>query len=280
MQDPGRQLDCDLDQGFSLRAEVAAGAGVSGGSVGFPVGVAPVAPALPPLHHSPRLSQRAADLRSQPQPLLVVVHGRSGGLIPPELEALAAELAGRRGAPVQLVALSGGHQEATPALRASVLERGGLGLVPLLLLPGGHVRHDLSPIATRWRQLGPLHRYPFLGAWSRWQQQLAGLVDDERRQGRSLLWLHHPIEGALPQRYLAHLARHSGAALVATPYTSEHGWSALPVGPGVVWQPLVLAANRLTEGLQHLPTRPPLRPPLLHQAPVRQFLLQLLEALP
>jgi sirohydrochlorin ferrochelatase len=153
-------------------------------------------------------------------------------------------------------------------------------LVPLLLLPGGHVRHDLPAIAAHWRGFGPLVRSPFLGAWPDWQQLLAARVAEEAGQGRSLLWLHHPVSGPLPERYLAHLARCSGAAALATPYTADDPGLHLPRGADLVWQPLALAANRLTETLRDRSDGPPLRPPLLQQDAVRRFLVEQLAALP
>jgi len=77
-------------------------------------------------------------------PLLLVVHGRAGGELPPELRQLAAELEWRRGAPVALRALT---EPDPPPPRA---ER-PLGLVPLLLLPGGHVRVDVPGIVAALR---------------------------------------------------------------------------------------------------------------------------------
>ncbi|MCS5693992.1 hypothetical protein NZK33_18705 [Cyanobium sp. FGCU-6] len=237
-----------------------------------------------------RLSRRALDpgvrqrlerrLQASRRPLVLVVHGRSGGAIPAELQSLADELAERRRMPVQLVALSGGAQDPTPAVAAALRARGGVRLVPLLLLPGGHVRHDLPRIAAHWRRFGPLARSPFLGAWPGWQQRLAALVEEEAGRGRALLWLNHPVSGELGGRYLAHLVQRTGAAALATPYSADLPGHELPHSEGVVWQPLALAANRLTEALMGRPERPPLRPPLLRQKEVRAFLLEELAALP
>jgi sirohydrochlorin ferrochelatase len=237
-----------------------------------------------------RLSRRALDpglhqrlerrLQASLRPLVLVVHGRSGGAIPAELLALASDLAERRRTPVQLVALSGGEQEPSAEVEAALRARGGVRLVPLLLLPGGHVRHDLPGIANRWRGFGPLARSPFLGAWPGWQHLLASMVAEAAGQGRSLLWLHHPVSGHLPGRYLAHLARCSGAAALPTSYTADDPGAHLPRGAELVWQPLALAANRLTDSLRDQPDGPPLRPPLLQQGAVRRFLLEQLAALP
>jgi len=207
------------------------------------------------------------------------VHGRSGGAIPAELLSLAGDLAERRRTPVQLVALSGGRQEPTAEVEAALRARGGVRLVPLLLLPGGHVRHDLPEIAAHWRGFGPLVRSPFLGAWPGWQRLLAARAKEEAGRGRSLLWLHHPVSGHLAERYLAHLARCSGAATLATPYTADDAGLQLPRSADLVWQPLALAANRLTDTLRDRTDGPPLGPPLLQQEGVRRFLLEQLAAL-
>ena len=75
-------------------------------------------------------------------------------------EALAAELECRRGAPVRLQALSA----AAPPAASELLQPGQvLGLVPLLLLPGGHVRHDLPAIVRHWSAFGRVQHWPFLG---------------------------------------------------------------------------------------------------------------------
>ncbi|MDA1246740.1 MAG: hypothetical protein O2787_05525, partial [Cyanobacteria bacterium] len=83
------------------------------------------------------------DRPTPAHPLLLVVHGRSGGELPEELVSLAAELEHRRGAPVRLQALSA---VAPPEPQQLALGNQLLTLVPLLLLPGGHVRRDLPAI--------------------------------------------------------------------------------------------------------------------------------------
>ena len=253
-----------------------------------------------------RLAQRplAAPVQGRLQrrlrraPLVLVVHGRSGGLIPEELQDWARELEQRRGAPVLLQALTSGAPDPDPAFWAGAHRAGTVGLVPLLLLPGGHVRKDLPAIARAWRtRLGPgpaiaLQRYPFLGAWPAWQLLLAGQLADRQGFG-AIHWLHHPLEGPLAQRYLAHLGAVLGSAGLATPYTAALADLVLPVDrpdPGTVAVlPLTLASNRLTDtldagrrgALQPGQARPPQPlPPLLQQPAIRQFLLTALEALP
>lgn len=253
-----------------------------------------------------RLAQRplAAPVQGRLQrrlrrcPLVLVVHGRSGGLIPEELQDWARELEQRRGAPVLLQALSSSAPDPGPGFWAGAQRAGSVGLVPLLLLPGGHVRKDLPAIARAWRsRLDPglaiaLQRYPFLGAWPAWQHLLAGQLADRQGFG-AIHWLHHPLEGPLAQRYLAHLGAVLGSTGLATPYTAQLAdlvWPGdRPDAGTVAVLPLTLASNRLTDTLEAgqrlaLPpgqARPPQPlPPLLQQPAIRQFLLTALEALP
>ena len=253
-----------------------------------------------------RLAQRplAAPVQGRLQrrlrrsPLVLVVHGRSGGLIPEELQDWARELEQRRGAPVLLQALSSGAPDPGPGFWAGAQRAGSVGLVPLLLLPGGHVRKDVPAIARAWRSRldpGPaiaLQRYPFLGSWPAWQQLLAAKLAD-RQAFAAIHWLHHPLDGPLAQRYLAYLGAVLGSTGLATPYTAQLADLVLPVDrpePGsVAVLPLTLASNRLTDTLEAgqrlaLPpgqARPPQPlPPLLQQPAIRQFLLTALGALP
>ena len=216
-----------------------------------------------------RLGRRLAATPAQP--LLLVVHGRAGGQLPAELVALAAELECRRGAPVRLQALSA----AVPPAATELLQPGQvLGLVPLLLLPGGHVRHDLPAIVRHWSAFARVQHWPFLGAWPRWQAalatELAGLATQDARP----LLLHHPLEGPLAARYLTSLERRTGAHCVATPYSADH-LAQLKLTLAAPALALALAANRLTDQLAEQ-----VGPPLLQRPGLRQLLLAELEALP
>ncbi len=222
-------------------------------------------------------------------PLLLVVHGRTGGEIPEVYRQLAQELQQRRQAPVGLRALTA----PPPPGEALALWGSGLTLVPLLLLPGNHARVDVPALA---RQLRPnpavvpagagVRRLPFLGAWPAWQQALAAelvaladpVVAGERLPARPPLLLHHPLEGQLALRYLAHLQRSLGCRCLATPYSSQNPEElALAIDGPVL--PLALAANRLTERLEPLLSRSQAAP-LLERPRLRQLLLEQLAALP
>ena len=223
-----------------------------------------------------RLGRRLAAIPARP--LLVVVHGRMGGELPAELVALAAELERRRGAPVRLQALSALAPPAPQELLLGDLGDQQLTLVPLLLLPGGHVRHDLPAIARHWAGFARLQRIPFLGAWPRWQAalavELAGLGPRDSQGSAAPLLLHHPLEGPLAGRYLATLERRTGCRCLATPYSAEH-LAELQLTLSAPALPLVLAANRLTNELADQ-----VGPPLLQRPLLQQLLLSELEALP
>ena len=245
--------------------------------------------ALPPLALDAAVEQRRQRrLAALPAaPLLLVVHGRAGGVVPAELQELAAELEQRRRAPVLVQALTG---VAPSRLEADGSEglRAPLTLVPLMLLPGGHVRHDIPAIAAHWRLQGPMRRLPFLGAWPAWQRALAeelgALAARAKAPVSQPLLLHHPLEGPLARRFLAHLEACTGARCVPASYSDPNGEGLLsslipaplagaPAPPPLL--PLALAANRLTDSLASL-----VGPPLLQRPRFRQLLLAELEALP
>lgn len=225
----------------------------------------------------PRLRRRLASLPAAP--LLLLVHGRAGGHIPEELRALAAELEQRRRAPVRLLALT---DPEPPRLPPAEPLAPAATLVPLLLLPGGHVRRDLPALTAALRRQGPVRRLPFLGGWPLWQRALAAEVEALTAAGRSPVLLHHPLQGPLAERFLTLLARRCGTRChpvsfedaSALPWLSDGG---SPPAPAVL--PLALAANRLTDSLQVLAPAGDPRP-LLARPRLRQVLLEALEALP
>ena len=202
-------------------------------------------------------------------PLVLVVHGRAGGGIPIELQTLAADLEERRQAPVLVQALTTSQPPPPDTLGSSLRT-----VVPLMLLPGAHVRWDLPRIANHWRCGGPIRRVPFVGAWPAWQRALAA----ELGQAGYSLVLHHPIQGRLAQRYLHHLAAVTRSTLLSASYSDFNGANDLAVrlrdhqGPILA---LALAANRLTDSLGPL-----LGPPLLQRPRFRQVVMDHLEALP
>ena len=234
------------------------------------------------------LVQQRLRRRLPATPLVLVVHGRQGGLIPAELQQLALELEQRRGAPVLLQALTAEAPEPGRRFWWWAERAGGLTVVPLLLLPGGHVRHDLPLLTAAWRQRAaaqaPLRvqRRPFLGAWPAWQQQLAAVWRQQAGE-RPLRWLHHPLSGPLAQRFLSHLAAVLGSSGLATAYGAPADALPMPSAAApLLLAPLTLAANRLSESLNMESLAPSVQvlPPLLSLAAVRQFLLESLEALP
>jgi hypothetical protein len=204
------------------------------------------------------------------QSLLLVVHGRAGGELPAELASLAAELERRRGAPVRLQALTAARPPAAEGLLVPGLP---ITLVPLLLLPGDHVRHDIPAIAAHWRRHTTVRRLPFLGAWPSWQRALVLELQAMGAHGRPLL-LHHPLAHPVAGRYLAHLERVCAARALATPYSADELQEGSLLSPASAL-PLTLAANRLTERLGHR-----VGPPLLQRPALRAALLDALEALP
>lgn len=229
----------------------------------------------------PRLQRRLAALPAAP--LLLLVHGRSGGCIPAELQQLAAELQRRRGAVVQLLALT---DPQPPRLPAADPLAPATTLVPLLLLPGSHVRQDLPRLTAELRRQGPVRRLPFLGSWPLWQRALAAELRDLAAMAADPaqlpLLLHHPLQGPLAERFLGLLAHHCSARCLAAGFegAAELPWragGAAAVTPAVL--PLALAANRLTDTLR-LQAPELAACPLLERPPLRRLLLESLAALP
>ena len=242
-----------------------------------------------------RVERRLAALPASP--LLLLVHGRAEGEIPSELQDLAAELQQRRRSPVLLRALTDPDPAALPSCDQP------FWLVPLLLLPGEHVRHDLPRLRQALRAQCRLRSLPFLGSWPAWQRALGQellqiLSTGDWPPGSEPLLLHHPVASPLAGRYLSHLSAMTGARGLEVPYnlnttslieTSLNATSSDATSSAVIMHsmlnhpgplvPLTLAANRLSNAL--LPVfGASVAAPLLARAKLRQVLLERLEVLP
>lgn len=220
--------------------------------------------------------------RLQRSPLVLVVHGRQGGVIPEALQRLVAELEQRRQSPVLLQALTAEAPAGDARFWMASRRAGLLTVVPLLLLPGDHARNDVPALTAQWRRVAGdaaagvcVRRRPFLGAWPTWQRLLAAEWS-RLAAGRPLLWLHHPLQGPLAQRFLSHLSAVVGYPGMAVSYSDPQPEEA------AVLAPLTLAPNRLSESLKMLRWSAPAEvlPPLLERPAVHDFLLSALEVLP
>lgn len=205
--------------------------------------------------------------------LRLVVHGRSGGVIPSCWLELADVVARRRQAPVLLEALT-----AAEPVQAGVMVPGSnpehQWLVPLLLLPGSHVRSDLPQIRQRLRETGiSTTLLPFLGAWPHWRDLLGRwLTSADDLAAASQAVVHHPVRPGPADRYLNLLATQLGCPLVPADQ-----WEVFErQNPGCQPRPLALAPNRMAEALRQAGGSPA----LLEVPLVRSGLIDLLAALP
>ena len=197
------------------------------------------------------------------QGLHLVVHGRSGGVVPDCLASLPELLAQRRSAPVQLEVLTA--EQPVSALPKSSW------VVPLLLLPGAHARTDVPAIRKRLRGSGASVRLlPFLGSWITWWNSVLSALPESMR--RDAVMVHHPLRPGVADRFLAMLASRLALPLVpfdAWPEFQQRYPRARPL-------PLTLAPNRMTEALSEAGGLPP----LIEHPPTRQALIDLLVSLP
>lgn len=190
-------------------------------------------------------------------PLLIVVHGHGGGRVPEAIGQSLASLAQERGAPVWVQALTAEPVVLPPGER--------LLIVPLLLTPGGHARHDLPALRWRLRAAGhPVVLLPFLGAWPVWLDHLHRI----RCAEACLTLVHHPLRAGVADRYLAVLRKHLGVRL-ASDLSGP-----IPQQPLL---PLALAPNRMTARLEDagIPA-----PALLERPATRDLVFTLLRNLP
>ena len=212
--------------------------------------------------HPWRLLRNASSVDT-PFALRLVVHGRSGGVVPTGLTTLVEELQARRQASVQLEVLT---SEVTPEQPTQPLL-----LIPLLLWPGTHVREDVPMIRQRLRAEGAdVTMLPFLGSWSVWWDLVASALD--LRSDRSMVLVHHPLRAGVADCFLRTLSQRLGLPMV--PFDA---WAAYQSRePHRRPLPLALAPNRMTEALRDAEGVPP----LLDHPLIRQGFIDLLAALP
>ena len=205
---------------------------------------------------------RNNDLRCQ-RAIRLVVHGRSGGVVPESLIELQQMLQQRRQAPVQLEVLTADKPPVCPEQPS--------WLVPLLLWPGSHARADVPEIKHRMQREGAdVELLPFLGSWQGWWALVAEALEPFGARGSVLV--HHPLSSEEADRFLLELSERMGLPLLSFDDWSDYQKSHPEAHPLM----LALAPNRMTEALSEAGGLPP----LLDLALIRQGLIDLLAALP
>ena len=197
--------------------------------------------------------------------LRLVIHGRSGGLVPPCLQQIVVAVAERRAAPVELEVLTAEHP--------SPVQCGSQWLVPLLLLPGSHACSDVPLIRNRLKAEGVVVKsLPFLGAWDCWWVLMSRWIEDVAAKHPSLALVHHPLRPGISDRFLASIQRRFDLPVVPfdawDQFANDH--------PNVVPLPLSLAPNRMSEALRQAGGLPS----LLEDPQLRQGLIHCLALLP
>ena len=209
----------------------------------------------------PLLRKRCSPV--QRRALRLVVHGRSGGVVPGCLCTLGEELKSIRQAPVQLDVLT--SEESLRDLNSPVW------LFPLLLWPGSHVCSDVPAIRAHLQDYGvKVTMLPFLGALPQWWSAVMTALAPEL-SAQSVL-VHHPLRPGVADRFLTMLASRLALPLVA--FDAWHEFQQRH--PRARPLPLTLAPNRMTEALSEAGGLPP----LLEHPPTRKALIDLLVALP
>ncbi|WP_320675825.1 DNA mismatch repair protein MutS [Prochlorococcus sp. MIT 1300] len=174
----------------------------------------------------------------RPRPLHLIVHGRPGGFVESCLMDLASSLRSRRGSSVVVEALTADSLPITSSKSA--------WLIPLFLLPGHHVRHDVPLIRDRLHHLGvKVNLLPFLGAWYSWNRLLLEFLTSKVCHG-SVALIHHPIRQGLGDRYISSLKQFLKTQII--PFENWNSYDLLtkkqyyPI-------PLALAPNHMADSM-------------------------------
>ena len=213
----------------------------------------------------PLLLFRSSKVISSRRDLRLVIHGYSGGEVPSCLLSLADELRFRRSSSVELEVLT---SNVFPSSYQNTS-----WLVPLLLLPGNHARHDVPAIRRRLNSEGnKITLLPFLGAWSSWWKLVKAAINVSLCPSLKPGLVHHPLPPGVSQRFLQALSLR-----MQLPLVSFDRWNLYTkTNPSNFPIPLALAPNKMTNQL----TNDYNISPLLNHILIRRGLIDILEALP
>ncbi len=168
----------------------------------------------------------------------LVVHGSSGGKIHPCFYELMKDVQNLRGMDVHLEAITSGS---VPSSKDC-----SVWLVPLFLLPGQHVRHDIPSIRRRLRNEGiTTNLLPFLGSWLDWLLILKNFIKREALCGVPAL-IHHPLRPGVSRRYLRFLEKQ-----LHIPIVSWNDWKEYEISSNLKFSPIpyALTPNSIPEDL-------------------------------
>lgn len=195
------------------------------------------------------ISSTSLDFAFDPFPLLLnqissstsfdihfVVHGSAGGVIHPIILRFVEEVRLLRQTKVQVEALTATH----PLKSTSNF----VLIIPLLLLPGMHVCHDIPVIQRRLNNQGTKTiLLPFIGSWSIWIYLLEQFAFINSRSSPTAL-VHHPIRNLRGRLYLSFLKKR-----LQIPIISWNNWQGFDSASKKQYSsiPLALAPNRNTK---------------------------------
>ncbi|WP_320663520.1 CbiX/SirB N-terminal domain-containing protein [Prochlorococcus sp. MIT 1223] len=171
--------------------------------------------------------------------LRLIIHGSSGGYIHPLVNYVIKQVEYLRGSSVDLEVLT--QKKPKHSRSSSVL------VVPLLLLPGKHVQHDIPQICKRLNHEGiNTQLLPFLGCWYQWISILKYFINIESQIGKPIL-LHHPLNNSIGSSYLEKLNR-----TLKIPIEPWSKWSKLREKEDPIYTPIPfsLTPNKNTKNLR------------------------------
>ena len=179
------------------------------------------------------------DNTKPPRDLRLIIHGSSGGVVHPLFNYLVEQVKNFRGSSVELEILTDE--------RVQESNSSSIWLIPLLLLPGKHVKDDIPRIYNRLKSKGiEINLLPFLGSWPEWLPILKKLIDIESNYGKPIL-LHHPLTGNNGSIYLNYLNKKLNIPIVDWAQWHQHKKELDEIFSPI---PYSLAPNKNTKSLR------------------------------